>query len=116
MKKEKVTTFVWGAVAGGIGLSILLFSSGWAMRSDTAEREARMMSNQAVADSLAQICVAQFEASNDKEMKLAALLATDTWQRGNFVDQQGWAVMPGGASADGRVASACAALLAKMHG
>jgi hypothetical protein len=116
MNKDKVTTFAWGVVAGGIGLSIALFATGWAVRSDTAEREARMMSNQAVADSLAKICVAQFKASSDKSEKLAALLKTDSWQRGNYVNEQGWATMPGSDSADGQVASECAELLAKMNG
>ena len=114
MNKEKITTFVWGAVAGGIGLSIVLFATGWAVRSDTAERSARAMAQTAVADSLAKICVAQFEATGDKKEKLAAMMKVDSWQRGNYVSEQGWATMPGSDSGTSMVASECAERLAKL--
>jgi len=114
MKKQDIKTFVWGVAAGGIALSIVLFATGFAVRSDTAEQNARMMSQSAVAESLAKICVAQFEAAADKDTKLAALKKIDGWQRGGYVNEQGWATMPGSDAGSSQVAAACAVLLTKM--
>jgi hypothetical protein len=114
MDKQKVTTFAWGLVAGGIALSAVLFGTGWAVRADTAERDARVMANTAVAERLAQICVAQFQAVPDKDQKLAALKEIDTWRRGNYVVEQGWATMPGSDSGTGQVASESATLLVNL--
>jgi len=116
MNKQSVTTFAWGAAAGGIALAIVLFATGWAVRSDTADRNARSMSQTAVTENLAKICVAQFEAVADKAEKLAALKQTSTWQRGTYVSEQGWATMPGSDAAASQVASECAELLLKALG
>jgi hypothetical protein len=115
MNKQSVTTFAWGAVAGGIGLAVLLFATGWAVRSDTADRNARSMSQTAVTENLAKICVAQFQTVADKAEKLAALKRIDYWQRATYVNEQGWATMPGSESGTSQVASECAELLVKIQ-
>jgi hypothetical protein len=116
MNKQSVTTFVWGLVAGGIGLSILLFSTGWAVRAETADRDAQVQSQAAVAERLAEICVAQFQVAPDKTEKLVALKGIDTWRRGNYVNEQGWATMPGSDAGTSQVASECATMLVNLKG
>lgn len=115
MNKEQIRPFALGAIAGAIVLSIAMFSTGWAVTGNTAEVKARAMSYASVAEALAKICVAQFEVSTDKNEKLTKLIATDTWQRGTYVSDQGWATMPGSNSADSQVARACATRLAKLQ-
>lgn len=111
MNKQQVKPFTWGVVAGGAALAIVMFASGWAVTSGSAETSAMTMSRSAVVDSLAAICVAHFEAAVNKEEELGKLMATDTWQRGKYVSEQGWATMPGSESPDSKVASACASLI-----
>jgi len=116
VNKQQMKPFAWGAVVGAVGLSILMFSTGWAVTSGVAEADAREMSRAAVIENLAAICVAQFEATANKEENLNKLIATDTWQRGSYVQQQGWAIMPGSDSATSQVAAACAMRLAQLSG
>lgn len=116
MKRQEVKTFAWGAVAGAIVVSIGLFATGWAVTKSSAEQAARMASETAVTDSLAKICVAQYEVAPNKSEKLAALKEANTWQRGSYVVEQGWATMPGSESGTSQVGSACATLLVALQG
>ena len=116
MKKQDIKVFAWGAVLGGIGLTIAMFASGWAVTSGTAERNARMLSQTAVTESLAKICVAQYKASANKDGKLEAMKQVSSWDQGTFVNKQGWATMPGSDSGTGQVARECAKLLNAMEG
>ena len=67
------------------------------------------------AVSLAEICVAQFEQTDNKDEKLSKLIATNSWQRGAYVSKQGWATMPGSDSSTSQVAAECAARLASEY-
>jgi len=116
VNKQQIKPFAWGAGVGAIALSIVMFSTGWAVTSHTAQVNARVMSQDAVVESLSEICVAQFERADNKDDKLSKLVATDTWQRGSYVSDQGWATMPGSDSATSQVAAACAMRLAKLQG
>ncbi len=116
MKKQTITNFIWGVAAGGVALAVILFATGFAVTSSTAEQQARSTAQSAVAESLAKICVAQFEMAPDKATKLAAMKDLSSWQRGNYVQDQGWATMPGSDSSAGSVASECALLLNEMTG
>ncbi len=115
MNKQQIKPFAIGAVAGAIALAIVMFSTGWAVTSNTAQTNARKMSQDAVVESLAAICVAQFEQADDKDQKLSKLVATDSWQRGGYVSDQGWATMPGSDTPASDVATACAQRLAKIQ-
>lgn len=115
MNKQQIKPFAIGAVAGAIALAIVMFSTGWAVTSNTAQTNARIMSQDAVVESLAAICVAQFEQADDKDQKLSKLVATDSWQRGGYVSDQGWATMPGSDTPASGVATACALRLAKIQ-
>lgn len=116
VNKQQIKPFAWGAVVGAVALSIVMFATGWAVTSSTAAADARAMTQAAVTDNLAAICVAQFEETADKKEKLSKLIATNTWQRGSYVQEQGWATMPGSDSATSQVAAACAMRLAKLDG
>ncbi|MFT5488590.1 MAG: hypothetical protein ACI9MU_003517, partial [Alphaproteobacteria bacterium] len=66
------------------------------------------MAQTAVLDRLVPICVGQFEMDKDKAAKLAALKKVNSWTRGDFVIEQGWATMPGSMEADSDIAGDCA--------
>ena len=116
MDKNQIKPFAWGAVAGAITLSIVMFATGWAVTGSTSNSNARKMSQAAVVDNLAGICVAQFERTEDRDEKLNTLVETDTWRRSTYVTDQGWATMPGSESPTRNVANVCAERLAKLHG
>ena len=116
MNKQQVTPFALGAAAGAIVFTIAVFSSGWAVTAGVAEADARSMARTAVIESLSGICVAQFETAADRSAKLEKLIATDLWQRSGYVQDQGWATMPGSDVPSSEVAAACANRLAKLNG
>lgn len=112
MEKIQIKRLFEGAVIGGVVLSALLFGTGWAVLSSTAEQESYDQSKAAVAAELATICVAQFDAATDKAGKLEAMIAAESWKRGEYVLKQGWATMPGSKSPTAVVADECATRLA----
>lgn len=65
----------------------------------------------AVIERLAPICVAQFNQDPDNAAKLEELKGMTVYKRNQYIQDQGWATMPGEASPDRNVADACATLL-----
>jgi hypothetical protein len=98
-------------VASAVLTMIVGFSWGGWVTGGTARTTAETMALEAVATRLAPICVLQSGRDPAQAAKLVALQAESSWQRGEYVGQQGWATMPGEPEPDGRVAQACAALL-----
>ena len=106
--KEKIKTGLWsaigGAIAGAIILAIIGFNwVGW-VTGDTAQK----MVKDAVVDRLASIGVAQFQQDPNREERLKELKKIDSWKRGDYVKEKGWATMPGDKSPDSNVADECA--------
>lgn len=77
----------------------------------TARSMAQTMAEDAVVKRLAPMCVVQFNRDPGKDQKLKELEKTDSWQRSEYVEKQGWATMPGEETPDSKVASECARLL-----
>jgi hypothetical protein len=108
MKPEnagKVKYGVWGLVVGAAIAMIIGFAwGGWTTAATTQK-----MSEAAVLDSHAAICVAQFMKQPNHEEKLKELRGLDSWKRAEFIEKGGWDVMPGQEKAqDYAVAQACA--------
>jgi hypothetical protein len=106
LKKANVFWIVLGAVI--LTLYVGFSKAGW-VTSATASQMAVKTSEDAVVESLAPICVAQANQDSLKAQKLEELkgLAT-TSKRANFIKDQGWAIMPGGTTADNKVVAECA--------
>ena len=106
-KLTKSATF-WIAI-GAIILAVYLgFSRGGWTTEGTANQMAETTSQNAVVDRLAPICVNQFNQDPQKDQKLEELtVITSSYQRINYVKDQGWATMPGEAKPDDKVAAAC---------
>ena len=115
MKKEYIKPFVWGLVVGAVLTMIIGFTLGGWVKGGTAQRMAEEMADEAVIDRLAPICVTQFLQDPNKEERLKELKKLDTWTRGEFVQKQGWATMPGEKEPDSEVANECAKRLVELE-
>jgi hypothetical protein len=105
------TSVLWSWV-GFVALTMIVgFNWGGWVTGGTAQSMAQQSAEDAVVNRLAPICVIQFGQGVGKDQKLKALKDTDNWQRGEYVEKQGWATMPGEEKPDRKVAEACAKLL-----
>ena len=115
MRKEMIKPFVWGIVVGAIVLLIVIFSTGWVVTSGSAQDKAEEMAEKAVIDQLAPICVEQFLKDPNMEERFEQLKAKDSWMRGDYVKEIGWATMPGAESPARGVADECARRLMELR-
>ena len=104
----KIKLGSWGAVGGALVTMYLGFNDvGW-MTNGSAQVMAKEAAATAVAERLGTICVAQFNRDTAKSQKLVEMKDKDTWEKGNFIDTQSWAIMPGDEKPESGVSQACA--------
>ena len=115
MKKEYIKPFVWGLVVSAILTMIIGFAFGGWVTGGTAQRMVKEMADEAVVDRLAPICVTQFNQDPEKDKKLQELKEISSYQRGDYVEKQGWATMPGEKEPDSNVANECAKRLVELE-
>lgn len=106
----------WGAVGGAIVLAIIGFSTGWVVTSGTAQEMADQQKDKAIIAALTPICVAQFKSQTQevRTTQFAALKEEGAWKQGDYIEEQGWATMPGSTEPNDEVADACASELLKL--
>ncbi len=113
MDWEKIKLGLWGAAGGAIVLAIIGFQrAGW-VTGGTAQKMAAEAAKTAVVDRLAPICVEQFNQDSEKVQKFEGLKETRDWERRDYVEEQGWATMPGEKEAVSTLAGKCAELLVR---
>jgi len=105
------TAVFWSWVGSVVLTMIIGFAWGGWVTGGTAQSLAEKMAEDAVVKRLAPICVVQFKQAPGKDQKLKELEKTDSWQRSEYVEKQGWATMPGEEKPDSKVASECTRLL-----
>ncbi len=115
MKKEYIKPFVWGLVVSAVLTMIIGFAFGGWVTGGTAQEMAGEMADEAVIDRLAPICVTQFNQDPEKDKKLQELKEISSYQRGDYVEKQGWATMPGEKEPDSNVANECAKRLVELE-
>jgi hypothetical protein len=101
------TIVFWSAVALIILTIIMGFTWGGWVTGGSAQR----MSDSAVTQRLAAICAGQFNQDPENAPKLAELKKMSSYQRDDYVKEQGWATLPGEAQPNSKVADECAKLL-----
>lgn len=103
----------WGAVAGAIAMAVVGFNWGGWVTGGTAETNAARRVDEAVVAALAPICLEKFDQSPGAAASRAALMKTEAWSQGEFVEKGGWAKQPGKPAVDRTtaVARACATLI-----
>jgi hypothetical protein len=106
----KKTTVFWISVAAVILTMIVGFHWGGWVTGGSVQK----MIDDAVVQRLATVCVGQYNQDPGKEQKLIELNEARTYQRDDYVQEQGWATMPGEEDPDRKVADACAKLLVQI--
>jgi len=104
-----------GAAAGAVVAMIVGFNwGGWTL-GNTVEKIAKERADTAVVAALAPICVNQFRHAANASTNLTELNEVSyAWDRGMFIENGGWAIMPGSEKADSVVAKACAETLVSL--
>ena len=109
------TIAFWSWVASIILTMIIGFAWGGWVTGGTAQKVAEVMAADAVSQRLVPICVDQFNQDPEKNQKLLELKETRSYDRDDYVKDQGWATIPGEDQPDGKVALECAKLLVLIN-
>lgn len=111
LKGESITRLLQGGALGAVGTMLLGFNlGGWTLGS-TAAQAAEDQTETALISALAPICVDNFQSSADTVANLAALNQQSSYKRTSFIEDGGWAILPGNEKAGAGVAKECAKLL-----
>jgi pimeloyl-ACP methyl ester carboxylesterase len=105
------TAVFWSWVGSIVLTMIIGFAWGGWVTGRTARTLAEDVAEDAVVERLALICVYQFNQDPAKAAQLAELKETSSYQRRTFVQDQGWATVPGEEAPDRKVAEECVKLL-----
>jgi hypothetical protein len=108
------TFLFWACIATMVATIVVGFSWGGWITGGKARYAAEGMASEAVAKRLAPICVVRFKADPDRAQKLRELNEISSYGKGEYVQKQGWATMPGEKGPDSKVADECVKLLAQM--
>ena len=108
MDWQKIKLGFWSAVGGAILAAIVGFNWGGWVTGGTAEGMAKEIADNAVAKRFTPSCVARFNQDSKKEQKLKEIKAKDSWDGQKYVEEQGWATLPGEEKPDSKVAESCA--------
>ena len=107
---NKIKFGIWGIVFGAAVVMIVGFAWGGWETADAAEQIAA----QAVLDSQAEICVAQFKSQSNYSTSLADFEKLDDWKKSDFIQKGGWAKMPGQEKAASNVCQSCANRISRL--
>ena len=116
IKEMMKPPFIWGVVIGAIVLLIVIFWTGWVMTSTTAEDKGKDMVKEALLENLVPICVEQYLQDPNKVERFAELKEKSSYQRDDYVEEIGWANMPGSESSVRGVADKCAKQIIELEG
>jgi hypothetical protein len=113
LQAESRNRLLQGVAIGAIATMVIGFTWGGWVSGGTAHKMASESADQATVAALAPICADKFQRDAEAKTTLAALKATDSWQRDTFIVKGGWATFPGDSEPNRNVADACAKLLNK---
>lgn len=115
---EWIKPAAWGAAGGAALIAIVGFSADWVVTSGAAADMAQTRSDKAVVAALTPICIAQFGSQTEalRTTHLAAIEQESSWKRSDYIEEHGWATMPGTGDANQDVAKACANKLLEVAG
>jgi hypothetical protein len=105
------TAAFWVWVGAAALTMIVGFGWGGWVTGGTAQAMAENMAQDAVVKRLGPMCVTQFQQAPGKVQNLKDLEKTESWQRSEYIEKQGWATMPGETKPDSKVAAECERLL-----
>jgi hypothetical protein len=89
------TTLLWSCVACAVATMIVGFTWGGWVTGGTAEKMSGAAASTARAELAAAMCVSRFMSGTDMVSQLAALRASNSWNRDDLIDKGGWTTPPG---------------------
>jgi hypothetical protein len=103
-----------GAAGGAVVLAIAGFSWGGWVTGGTAQDMAEDAARDASTAIVASLCVNKFAAGPNATAQLAKLKETKSWNQDDFIEDGGWASIPGIEDGMRGLANACAKQLVAM--
>ncbi len=108
---ESRTRLLQGTAFGAVAaITIGFYWGGWMLES-TAAKQAADGAKGAVVAVLAPICADNFQRADDAAANLVNLKKESSYRQASFIEDGGWAILPGSDTASAGVARACATLL-----
>ncbi len=114
IKSESIAPLIKGAALGAIAAMVIGFNWGGWTTGSSADKQSKADVKTSLIAALAPICVDNFQTSVDAAANLIALKEAKSYQRTDFVEKGGWAVLPGNEKANDGVAKQCATLLSEL--
>lgn len=114
LKGESLTRLLQGTTFGAVAAIIIGFNWGGWVLSSTAATQTANEAKSAVISVLAPICADKFQNAAGVSENMAMLKKEASYQQARFVENGGWAILPGNDKASFGVARACAELLVDL--
>jgi hypothetical protein len=108
-KREMIKPFSWGLVMGVVALTIVAFSAGWVVTSNSNSRQVRA----AWVDGQATICTSLVQAHRTANGDVADLSTYQARETRDALAKTFAVVLPGQETADSSVIRACSDMLKK---
>ncbi|MDX1540273.1 MAG: hypothetical protein R3349_02605 [Geminicoccaceae bacterium] len=106
---------VWTAVGTAAVVLVVGFTWGGWVTGGTAEAMARKSASDAQAELAAAVCVHQFTQAEDARNQLVSLKDLSSYRRSRFVEEGGWATLPGSERPLRNVGGLCAQRLLELQ-
>jgi hypothetical protein len=108
---ESLKRLLQGTALGAVAAIAIGFGWGGWMLGSAAELQAANGAKSAIVAVLAPICADKFQSTVDASTNLEKLKKESTYKQASFVEEGGWAILPGNDKAGDGVARACAVIL-----
>ncbi len=108
------TLLFWSCAASAIAVIVVGFAWGGWVTGGKAQSMAETAANGARDSVMASLCVDRFKAGTDMAAQLVALKGLTTWNRGDFIQKGGWAVMPDDTKLSANAVKLCGDKLAAL--
>ena len=89
------TTLFWSCAGCAVATMIVGFGWGGWVTGGTADKMSAAAATTARAELAATMCVSRFMSGTDMVAQLAALKASNSWNRDDLLEKGGWTTLPG---------------------
>jgi len=89
------TTLFWSCAGCAVATMIVGFGWGGWVTGGTADKMSAAAATTARAELAATMCVSRFMSGTDMVAQLAALKASNSWNRDDLIEKGGWTTLPG---------------------
>ncbi len=100
-------TLFWSCAACAVATMVVGFTWGGWVTGGTADKMSGVAASTARAELAASMCVTRFMGGTDVNAQLAALKASNSWNRNDLIDKAGWTTPPGAEKAIQGAADLC---------